>query len=212
MNIILIEDHPLFRAGIAAVIEELATPTYCTEVSNCEEALRLINTGTGFELILLDLNLPGMDGMTGITILRDAAPATPIVILSATENTAKIRQAINAGAKGYIPKSSSRDIILGALRLVLSGGIYLPVNLIQPSTMNGNSDANVGADGLTLRQHDVLRLVVRGKSNKEIAYELGMAENTVRVHVAAILKYLEVKNRTEAGYAAINRGLAGILD
>ena len=212
MNIILIEDHPLFRAGIAAVIEELATPTYCTEVSNCEEALRLIKTGTGFELILLDLNLPGMDGMTGITILRDAAPATPIVILSATENTTKIKQAINAGAKGYIPKSSSRDIILGALRLVLSGGIYLPVNLIQPSTMNGNSDANVGADGLTLRQHDVLRLVVRGKSNKEIAYELGMAENTVRVHVAAILKYLEVKNRTEAGYAAINRGLAGILD
>lgn len=212
MNILLIDDHPLFRAGIAAVVSDLAEAVQCTEVGNCEAALRLIKRGAEFDLVLLDLNLPGMDGMTGITILRDAMPATPIVILSATENAAKIRQAIGVGAKGYIPKSSGRDIILGALRLVLSGGVYLPINLIQAPAESVQAGADAGGSGLTPRQLDVLRLVARGKSNKEIAYTLGLAENTVRVHVAAILKYLDVKNRTEAGYAATHRGLTGILD
>jgi DNA-binding NarL/FixJ family response regulator len=220
MNILLIDDHPLFRAGIADVVRELSTATHCAEVSNCEGAVRLIKGGAEFDLILLDLNLPGMDGMTGITILRDALPATPIVILSATENAAKIRQAIGTGAKGYIPKSSGRDLILGALRLVLSGGVYLPLNLIQMPGGEGHAGPDTGlaagpdaaCAGLTPRQLDVLRLLARGKSNKEIAYTLGLAENTVRVHVAAILKYLDVKNRTEAGYAATRRGLTGMLD
>jgi len=204
MNILVIDDHPLFRSGIATVVEELATSVSRTEVGGCEEALRLIDAGEAFDLILLDLNLPTLAGMTGLTRLRDAAPATPIVIVSATENADKIKQAIRAGAKGYIPKSASREIILHALRLVLSGGVFLPINIVMeaPSPAAGDDEPQ-----LTARQREVLRQLARGKSNKEIADLLGVAENTVRVHVAAILKYLGVKNRAEAGFTATRRGL-----
>lgn len=211
MNILLIDDHPLFRSGIAVVVGELAESARSVEVRSCEEALQLIEVGQRFALTLLDLNLPGMDGMTGLLKLRDAAPATPIVVLSATESSAKIKQAIEAGAKGYIPKSSGREIILNALRLVLSGGVYLPINLMQIAPLSKSAGDTADGDGLTPRQQEVLRLMARGKANKEIGDQLGMAENTVRVHVAAILKYLEVKNRTEAGFAAISRGLIGPL-
>ena len=204
MHILLVDDHPLFRSGIGSVVTELDAEVRTAEVSSCEEALTEIDAGSDFALILLDLNLPGMDGMTGLSKLRDAAPATPIVVLSASENTAKIKQAISAGAKGYIPKSAGRDIILNALRLVLSGGVYLPINIM----METPTPSSAGTDEhLTPRQLDVLQWLVRGRSNKEIASLLGMAENTVRVHVAAILKFLGVKNRTEAGFAAASRGL-----
>ncbi len=203
MRLLVIDDHPLFRSGIADVLRDLGDAITVTEVDSCEEALGILQADSEFTLILLDLNLPGMDGMTGLSKLRDVAPATPIVVLSASENTAKIKQAINSGAKGYIPKSANREIILNALRLVLSGGVYLPVNIMDVPIPAGSSEEQP----LTPRQRDVLRWLARGKSNKEIAALLGMAENTVRVHVAAILKYLGVKNRTEAGYAATRRGL-----
>lgn len=208
MNILLIDDHPLFRSGIAAVVGETAESARSVEVESCEAALRLIGAGERFDLMLLDLNLPGMDGMTGLSKLRDAAPATPIVVVSASEDTAKIKRAIGAGAKGYIPKSAGREIILNALRLVLSGGVYLPINMIMQTPAPAGPDAG----SLTPRQREVLRWLARGKSNKEIADLLGMAENTVRVHVAAILKHLDVKNRTEAGFAAARRGLIAESD
>jgi DNA-binding NarL/FixJ family response regulator len=200
VRILMVDDHPLFRSGIAGVIADLAATVETTEASSCEKALGLLAAGREFALILLDLNLPGMDGMTGLARLRDAAPATPVVVLSATEDSRKIKQAIAAGAKGYVPKSAGRDILLNALRLVLSGGVYLPINIME-------SPAPASTEQLTPRQREVLQWLVRGKSNKEIADLLGMAENTVRVHVAAILRYLDVKNRTEAGYAATRRGL-----
>ncbi len=201
MRILVVDDHPLFRSGIAGVIADLAAAVETTEASSCEKALALLAAGREFALILLDLNLPGMDGMTGLARLRDAAPATPVVVLSATEDSRKIKQAIAAGAKGYVPKSAGRDILLNALRLVLSGGVYLPINIMESPAPAAT------AEQLTPRQRDVLQWLVRGKSNKEIADLLGMAENTVRVHVAAIFRYLDVKNRTEAGYAAMRRGL-----
>jgi DNA-binding NarL/FixJ family response regulator len=200
VRILMVDDHPLFRSGIAGVIADLAATVETTEASSCEKALGLLAAGREFALILLDLNLPGMDGMTGLARLRDAAPATPVVVLSATEDSRKIKQAIAAGAKGYVPKSAGRDILLNALRLVLSGGVYLPINIME-------SPAAASTEQLTPRQREVLQWLVRGKSNKEIADLLGMAENTVRVHVAAIFRYLDVKNRTEAGYAATRRGL-----
>lgn len=208
MHILVVDDHPLSRTGIAMVVEQLEADVQHAGVGSCEEALHLIDGGAAFDLILLDLHLPGTDGMDGLAQLRDATPATPIVILSATEDSEKIRLAINAGAKGYIPKSSDSTIIISALRLVLSGGVFLPINLLQESARSapGNAQKSDG-NGLTARQLEVLQLLVRGESNKQIANALGTAENTVRVHVAAILKLLGVKNRTEASYAARSRGL-----
>jgi len=204
MNILLIDDHPLFRSSVATVVKELGENIVSIEANSCEEAIKIINKSDSIDLILLDLNLGGMDGLSGLRLMRDADPSVPIVIISAVEDSAKIKKCINAGAMGYIPKSSSREIILNALRLVMSGGTYVPPHLFnKPKSKNRNSTA----DGLTLRQYEVLNLLVKGEENKEIAYKLGMAENTVRVHVAAILKLLGAKNRTEAGYAAINLGL-----
>lgn len=202
MNILLIDDHPLFRSGIAAVVNELDDKVRFVEAEDVKEGLALLKEGKGYSIILLDLALPGLDGMDGIALLRHAAPATPIVVLSATENTVTIRQAITRGAKGYIPKSSGKNIMLNALRLVLSGGVYLPANILQTDgAVSSNSDS------LTPRQADVIQLLAQGRSNKEIADKLELTENTVRTHVAAILKRLGVKNRTEAGVTALAQGL-----
>ncbi len=205
VRVLLIDDHPLFRSGIRSVLDGWHEKVEVVESSDCEEALALIASGAEFALILLDLNLPAMDGMTGLAKLRDAVPASSVVVLSAAEDARTIRNAIGAGAKGYIPKSADAEIIIGALRLVMSGGVYLPAGAIAAA------QAPVAGE-LTNRQRDVLLWLVRGKSNKEIGALLGMAENTVRVHVAAILRNLDVRNRTEAGFAAVSRGLISTQD
>jgi DNA-binding NarL/FixJ family response regulator len=163
------------------------------------------------DLVVLDLNLPGMDGLHGLARLREASPATPVAILSATDDREHVHQALALGAAGYIPKSAGSDVILNAIRLVLAGGVYLPVSLVQPDSaeppeteLNGSSDVS---HGLTPRQHEVLELLTQGLSNKQIARRLDVAENTVRVHVAAILRLLGASNRTEAGYRALRLGL-----
>jgi len=202
MNILLIDDHPLFRDGITGVIRQLGDDVQCIEASDCEAALARLGRGEQYSLILLDLALPGLDGMDGFALLQDAAPATPIVVISATENAVTIRQAIRLGAKGYIPKSSGKEVILNALRLVLSGDVYLPGHILQ---LDAPGDSTI--DDLTPRQFDVLKLLAQGQSNKEIGSRLNLTENTVRTHVAAILKRLGVKNRTEAGVAAVSQGL-----
>jgi len=209
MKILLIDDHPLFRTGIATIIKALAEQVQILEASSCEEAMELIAEQDGFDLLLLDLNLPGIDGLAGLQKLRNGTPSTPIVVLSASEDSNKIKEAIAQGAKGYIPKSANSEVIISALRLVFSGGVYLPMAVFDEDNSNNSTDKIINGIGkiLTKRQHDVLRLLAKGKTNKGIAMALNMAENTVRVHVAAILKFLDVNNRTEAAYAAKQQGL-----
>lgn len=209
INILLIDDHPLFRAGIATILEALADHVHLVEASSCEAALEILSTQRDFDLLLLDLELPGINGIEGLKKLRYQCPATPIVMLSATEDRNKIKEAIAQGAKGYIPKSANSEVILSALRLVFSGGIYLPMAVFDEDTTNTEPEKIVNADGviLTQRQFDVLELLVQGKTNKLIATTLLMAENTVRVHITAILKFLNVNNRTEAAYVAKQQGI-----
>ena len=114
MQILLIDDHPLYRSAIASLVRTLGTTTICRELKNCEDALSEINNGARFDLILLDLDLPGMDGLSGLVMLCELAPMTPIVILSASDDPTKINGAISAGAKGYITKTSASDVILHA--------------------------------------------------------------------------------------------------
>jgi len=209
MKILLIDDHPLFRAGICTIIAELDEQVQPVEASSCEEAMKLISAQDNFDLILLDLNLPGMDGLTGLHKLRNVTPSTPIVVLSASEDHASIKEAITQGAKGYIPKSASSAVILSAIHLVFSGGIYLPMAIFDEDKICNKPDKVVNQNGeiLTKRQRDVLVLVAQGKTNKSIALLLNMAENTVRVHVAAIMKFFDANNRTEATYVAKQQGL-----
>ena len=208
MRILLVDDHPLFIEGIRRIVLQLSEATTIETSGSCEEALELTEGDDDFDLVLLDLNLPGISGLEGLRLLRHRLPASPVVLVSASEDRSIVLNAIEQGAKGYISKASSADIILNALRLVLSGGVYLPLSILD--TMNQPAYENrSSSDGqsLTPRQTEVLRLLADGRSNKSIAIELDMAENTVRVHVSAILRYLEVNNRTEAGMAAMRKGL-----
>lgn len=215
MKILSVDDHPLFREAVKGVLEQLSSSdAQIVEAASCEEALDLCLTHTELDLIVLDFELPGIDGLSGLCQLRDCQPATPIVMISAVEDRNTIMQAIEQGAKGFIPKSSSADVMLSALRLVLSGGVYLPMAVMdvassiqETNQITSSQNSTTGNFKLTPKQMDVLQVLAKGKSNREIANHLGMAENTVRVHVRAILSFLGVSNRTEAGYAASQNGL-----
>ena len=205
MNIMLVDDNPLFLEGVRMVLQKLDEQVHIQSCGSCEEALTRLDDE--YDLILLDINLPGISGLDGLQQIRHRSPATPLVVMSASEDRNKVMQAIEQGARGYIPKSSTPDIILTALQLVLSGGVYLPMAILDE--VNSPQAKTTKADGqsLTPRQVEVLKLLAEGHSNKAIGNQLNLAENTVRVHVSAILRFLDVSNRTEAGVAASRMGL-----
>ncbi|MCK5335382.1 MAG: response regulator transcription factor [Gammaproteobacteria bacterium] len=207
MKILLVDDHPLFIEGMRGVLQRLDDAIVIETSGSCEEALELTADDDDIDLVLLDLNLPGMSGLDGLQQLRHQLPATPIVLLSASEDRSKVLHAIELGAMGYIPKSSPPDIIISALQLVLSGGVYLPMAVLDTVNSLQAKTSNDEGQTLTPRQVEVLGLLAEGRSNKSIAAQLSMAENTVRVHVSAILRFLGVNNRTKAGVAASRMGL-----
>ena len=207
MKILIVDDHPLFIEGIRGILQRLDEVVAIETSGSCEEALALTENDDDLDLVLLDLNLPGMSGLDGLQQLRHHLPATPVVLISAPEDRSKVLQAVELGAMGYIPKSSSQDIIISALKLVLSGGVYLPMAVLDTVNSMQAKTSNEEGQTLTPRQVEVLILLAEGSSNKTIARQLNMAENTVRVHVSAILRFLGVNNRTEAGVVAGRMGL-----
>ncbi len=212
VKILVADDHALFRDGLRYVLARLGDDVEILEAKNCAEALALVGSRSDLDLVMLDLAMPGMDGLAGLRALRARSPAVPVVILSASEEPADMRQALDRGAMGFIPKSSTSSVMLSALRLVLSGGVYLPPAFLErhQSGTTPIAASSVEALGLTPRQHDVLRLLGQGQSNKEIARVLGLAEGTVKLHISAILRALGVHNRTGAVVAAARLlGLTG---
>jgi DNA-binding NarL/FixJ family response regulator len=195
LKILLADDHALFRAGVKQMCSHLHAQVQVVEASNGAEVMRLAQAQPDFDLVLLDLAMPGVDGFAGLASFRAHAPSVPVVILSGSEDPADVQAALDGGAAGFIPKSSLSDVILSALRLVLAGGIYTP-----PGLLNGQnvvvSKAQLNA--LTPRQREVLVLMGQGKSNKDIGNLLGLCEATVKQHVSAILKALHVSNRMQA--------------
>ena len=206
MKILLVDDHPLFMEGMRGILHKLEKDVSIHTTGSCEEALSLIDNDD-FDLVLLDINLPGISGLDGLQQIRHQLPATPLIVMSASEDRNKVLQAIERGAKGFIPKSSTPDIIITALQLVLSGGVYLPMAVLDTVNSSQSKVNNTAGPNLTARQIEVLKLLAEGHSNKLIGRHLSMAENTVRVHVSAILRFLDVSNRTEAGFAASRMGL-----
>ncbi|MDH5644924.1 MAG: response regulator transcription factor, partial [Candidatus Heimdallarchaeota archaeon] len=178
MNILLIDDHPLFLEGVRHVLLQLKDDIAIQTCGSCEEALALDDEDV--DLVLLDINLPGMSGLEGLQQIRHRLPATPLVVMSASEDRSKVLRAIELGAKGYIPKSSTPDIILTALQLVLSGGVYLPMAVLDTINSSQAKTSNTDGQTLTPRQVEVLKLLAEGHSNKSIGSHLSMAENTVR--------------------------------
>ncbi len=201
MRILLCDDHALFRDGLELVLEQLGEPVELTGVGDAEAALAEVRAGEDdLDLVLLDLGLPGMDGFAALERLRRDHPAVPVVMLSASERARDVKRALDAGAAGFIPKSTRGSVLLSALRLVLSGGVYVPPLML---------DAAEGAPApdLTPRQVEVLRLMARGLTNKEISGVLGIAAGTVKTHIVRIYEVLDVSNRTEAAMRMRELGL-----
>jgi DNA-binding NarL/FixJ family response regulator len=177
--------------------------------------LAVVQLNPDLDLVLLDLNLPGLRGIAALQSFRRQHPATPVVVVSSFRDRSVVTEAIRGGAVGFIPKSSSRETIVNALRLVLAGSVYIPPEVAveeavsdEPLTasMLGHGDAAAKL-GLTPRQGQVLALVMKGRSNKEICRELGLAERTVKAHLTAVLNLLKVTSRTRAVIAAGRLGL-----
>lgn len=215
MRILVADDHTLFREGLRYILQDLTADLEILEAEGYDEIFEVAGEGWLPDVILLDLNMPGMDRFSSLKALTTRFPGSAIVIVSASEDRADVRRMLGYGARGFIPKSSSREVMVSALRLVLSGGTYLPPFVLDDEeavSSNARNHAHThapapggeapspptGLDNLTPRQQDVLACLAEGKSNKEIARELGLAEGTVKIHIAGILKALKVSNRTQA--------------
>jgi DNA-binding NarL/FixJ family response regulator len=215
MKILVIDDHALIRQAMQGVLKKLRRDVVTLEASNYKQTMQVIANHPDISLILLDLTLPDRDGFSVLSELRERYPAVSIVVLSAVQDPANVIKALDMGALGYIPKSAKGDVILHALRLVISGGIYVPPEILSreelsnsvPRQLDGDRSRSSPADvGLTSRQLDVLALMMHGKNNKTICRTLDLAEPTVKNHVTAILRALKVSNRTEAVIAVNHLG------
>jgi len=213
MKILVVDDHVLIRQAMQGVLKRVRRDAVVLEASNSSAAMQAIAEQPDIELILLDLTLPDRDGFSVLAELRERHPAIAVVVLSAVQDPANVMKALELGARGFIPKSAQGDVILNALRLVISGGTYVPPEILaggglsQPALRQiAGHQAPPTDTGLTDRQLEVLALMMQGKNNKTICRMLDLAEPTVKNHVTAILKALKVTSRTEAVILATKMG------
>jgi len=208
MKVLLADDHALFREGVKLVLESLVDGAVdVIEANDFPQALGVVRADPGIEIGLVDLNMPGMDGFSGIEALKRIAPDMHLVVVSASEDPNDIRRALTSGASGYIGKSSSSSAMVGGIRSVLAGETFVSPQVELPPIGAPLTEGGIDFKSvLTPRQRDVLAMVRQGKSNKEIARDLGLAEITVKLHVTAILRALGVENRTQAAILAAKVG------
>lgn len=212
MNLILADDHALFRNGLALLLRQHCAECTIWEGDGLDAALAQAEAHPDTDIALLDLHMPGMNDAQGIRGFIDAQPSIRVVILTGDEDPQQIQEALAAGASGFIPKSSTPSVMVSAIQLVMSGGTYIPPQLLAGGSApilieNARTAHARPAAALTERQIQVLRLMAEGKPNKAICRELNIEEGTVKAHIATIFRLLDVNNRTEAATAARNRGL-----
>ncbi|MEH2479072.1 DNA-binding NarL/FixJ family response regulator [Nitrobacteraceae bacterium AZCC 2146] len=203
MKVLIVDDHALIREALHAVLKQLKREAIIFEASNSREAMRIVEEHPDISLILLDINLPDRDGFSVLRELRDRYAAIAIIILSSSDDQDTVRRAFKLGALGFIPKTTEREVMLNAIKLVFSGGIYIPSEILEGTTCPQLTNKLATRDslkglGLTDRQIEVLTLLMKGRSNKVIAKTLNMAVPTVKNHITVVLKALSVTSRTEA--------------
>ncbi len=217
LKVLVIDDHPLVQEGVSAALESLADDVKVMAARDAEQGLAMAAENPDLDLVLLDLALPGMSGFNLIGKLHERLPSLPVVVLSALEEPENVRHAINAGAMGFVPKSAATKVLIEVLQQVLEGNVTVPLALqssgppVSHGLPGGTGEAPTPTEPdvalLTLRQLEVLSRVCQGKTNKQIATELGLSEKTVKAHVTAIFKVLGVVNRTQAVLVARRVGM-----
>ncbi len=207
MKVLLVDDHALFREGLRLLLQRMGDQFEVLEAGDCDSAFDLIKLTPDLGLILLDLALPDMPGLDALSLIRTHHPAIPVVVISAAEDRPSVLEAINRGAMGFIPKSSDSTLLMNALQLVLAKGVYIPASVLTnpfnasettPKSMLEKKNGTLRELGLSERQIEVLSLMVQGLPNKLIARKLALSEPTVKSHVTAALRALNVGNRTQA--------------
>ena len=233
MKVLLVDDHPLILSALQAVIQGLGDDVSVTGAGSAEAARAALLAAADYDLVLLDLSLGDADGFELLAEMRAAYPAVPVVVVSASERTSDVIRAIDLGAMGFVPKRSSNTDLVEALRMVLSGGLYVPPTMLgldlsnplvdagaDPDALLGNPSADSHQQvlsfekmGLTPRQSEVMGLLLKGLPNKLIARELDLSVETVKDHVAAVLRALGVSTRTQAVLAVsqMTQGRGGVV-
>lgn len=206
MTIVLVaDDHPMVRDALALTVRRADAHAEVHEAHDFATAHALCEALSP-ELALLDLNMPGMNGLEGLRQIRQHFPDMALIVVSGQEDPPTMRAVLATGANGFFPKAATPDLLLQAIHLVQAGGVYMPAEVLG-DFHDGAPPARANASGLTPRQLAVLQRLLRGWPNKLIARELGLTEGTVKIHIAAILRALQVRNRTEAVVRACELGL-----
>jgi DNA-binding NarL/FixJ family response regulator len=220
LKFLVADDHQLIREGLRYALEGVFNDLLIVEAMDGAQVLDAVSSHPDLDLILLDYFMPGMDGFTLVSELCENRSSVPVIILSGSSDPLLMHRLLDCGASGFISKTTDHEVIMDALRLVLAGGIYIPSDFDPPARRPaqqadavcacGCEETGAGLDEiqLTQRQQQVLRLMAEGKTNKDISRVLSVSENTIKVHVTAVLKALCVSNRTQAVLAAQRLGLA----
>ena len=212
IKVLMVDDHVLFRDGMRYVLQQLADEVEVVDSGNFDDGMRQAANDPNIDLALLDLHMPGSDGVKSVLTFHQSNPGIPLVVVSGSDQREDIEKVMEYGAMGFISKLSSSKIMLGALRMVLDGGVYLPPQLLQQAMTSidqGSTDKRVirnSKNWLTTRQMQTLELLAEGMSNKEISERLNLAEGTVKIHTAAVYQALRVNSRLEAVSAARRLG------
>jgi len=207
MKILIADDHALFRDGLSLRLEQIVPEAAISQASGYSQVFKILKSDNSFDILILDVEMQDMPWLESLKQIRELSPQTKIIVVSASEDTRTIRTILNTGVKGYIPKRSEIKVFNNAFKLVSDGGTYVPPNLIDNTPLNNISGRNGGIKTLTNRQSQVLDLIAQGKSNKQIAYDMGVSESTVKLHINALLRSLHVNNRTQAVITAQKIGL-----
>jgi two-component system nitrate/nitrite response regulator NarL len=202
MKILLADDQDLVRDSLVTLISAYAPGAEVTGVASLDAALGMLRRGTRYDMAVLDLHMPGMNGLEGLRKVIIGWPDLPVALMSGAARDSDVEEALAVGAKGYLPKTMAGKALVRALELMLAGEIYLPSTALRPGA--GASDRQ---SGLTEREGQVLKQLKEGLANKEIAQRLGINVATVKMHLRSLSKKLEARNRTELVLKAIQLGL-----
>ena len=211
----IVDDHPLFCDALSMTLRMIGGVETVSDAPDLTTAIEMLGDGTEPDVILLDLNLPDVSGLDGLIRLKQAAGRVPVIVVSSISEPQMMRAAVKAGASGFVPKHSSREVFQQAFQTIAAGGIHLPSEVDMDSdagdAASEHEDALERMTQLTRQQMKILELICEGKLNKQIAYDLTIAEATVKAHVTAIMRKLGVQSRTQAVLIAQQASFGNVL-